>query len=260
MNPWWQWNTDPSLIALVLIAAALYRLAIGPWRQRLAPQAPFPLRESLFFDGALVLFYLAVGSPLDELADHYYFVAHMLQHCILIFGVPLLLYYGLPVWLFKPIFKDPMALGLWRVITNPIIALVTFNVLFGIWHIPWAYEWALRDQQVHDLEHITFLMGAMIMWWPVLSRCEEAPRLKPGPMMLYLFFLSVSQIPLFALLVFSSNVLYPTYLASPRLLAGVTPLEDQVMGGIVMKLLGEIAFVAFLFRAFMDWYHEENRA
>ncbi|MDH3604682.1 MAG: cytochrome c oxidase assembly protein, partial [Candidatus Tectomicrobia bacterium] len=84
-------------------------------------------------------------------------------------------------------------------------------------HIPGLYEWALRDRLMHNLEHVTFLLTALLMWWPVLSPMPILPRLAWGSQMVYLFALSISQIPVFAYITFTREVLYPTYEIAARI-------------------------------------------
>jgi putative membrane protein len=101
------------------------------------------------------------------------------------------------------------------------------------------------------------LVSAWFMWWPILSPISSLPRLAPGPQVLYVLGLEIGQIPVVAYLTFSHMVFYPTYEAAQRLVA-LSPLEDQQLGGIVMKLASTAAFVMVLGRAFGRWYRAEN--
>lgn len=254
------WNTDPSLLGGLLLLAGLYRWLVGPLRARLAPTEPFPVRSVMWMDLFLVTFYLAVGSPLDGLGDRFLFSAHMLQHAILIFVLPLMFLAGLPPWLVDGVLgrQAPLrrALG---VLTGPVVALFIFNVAFNFWHVPPAYEWALRDRSVHEVEHLIFLVSAILMWWPVVSPSQRLPRLPSGSRMLYLFMMSVTQIPLFGFLAFTGAPLYPTYEAAPRFF-GIDAMEDQVLGAVVMKAGGEVFFVTYLLLGFLEWYRREGRS
>jgi putative membrane protein len=144
-----------------------------------------------------------------------------------------------------------------RWLTHPVVAALMFNVIFTAWHIPGLYEWALRDPLVHQLEHAMILSSAMLMWWPMLSPIARLPRLAPGVQVLYILGLGIGQIPVLAYLTFSREVLYPTYEAAQRLVA-LSPLADQQLGAIVMKLASTVAFVAVLAIAFWRWYRAEN--
>lgn len=254
----WKWDTNPFLLGGLLLVALLYRAAMGPLRRRFAPDEPFPMRQALWIDGALLLFYLAVGSPLDEMSERFLFSAHMIQHALLIFVLPIMLWQGTPGWLLRPLLAPRPVAVLVAFFGHPLVALLGFNLLFSSWHIPGLYEWALRDRQVHEAEHLTFVASGLWMWWPAFGPLKEF-RASYGGQALYMFGLSVSQIPIFAFMAFSTHVFYPTYEAAPRLVPILGSLEDQVMGGIIMKVIGELFFVSVLVAVLMQWYREENR-
>src|SRR4029434_595632 len=97
------------------------------------------------------------------------FSAHMVQHLLLSYPVPILCLTGMPGWLYRPLLAVPGIRSVMSLVTRPLIAVATFNVVFAAWHMPALYEWALRDRAVHNLEHLTFLLTSLLMWWPVLS-------------------------------------------------------------------------------------------
>jgi putative membrane protein len=71
--------------------AGLWRLA-----RRSRPERTRQRRlRSLWFYGGLVVVLLAVESPIDYWADDY-FIAHMLQHLLLMFAAPSLIVAGAP--------------------------------------------------------------------------------------------------------------------------------------------------------------------
>jgi putative membrane protein len=142
-------------------------------------------------------------------------------------------------------------------LTRPVVALTAFNLVFIAWHIPGLYEWALRDRLMHNLEHVTFLLTALLVWWPILSPLPTLPRLAWGSQMIYLFALSISQIPVFAYITFTREVLYPTYERADRIVP-LTPLEDQQLGGIIMKVASMIVLFAMLAVAFWRGHQAEN--
>ena len=165
----------------------------------------------------------------------------------------MLLLLGTPCWLLRPLLIPPGVAPVVRCLTRPLIALVAFNLVFAAWHIPGLYEWALRDRTMHNLEHVTFLATSILMWWPLLSPLREFPRLTPGLQTLYLLALSLVQLPVFAYVTFTHRVLYPTYETAPRLVP-LTPLADQQLGGILMKVAGMVVLFAMLVIAFWQWY------
>jgi putative membrane protein len=68
----------------------------------------------------------------------------------------------------------------------------------------------------------------------------------------------VGQTPLFAFLTFSSDVFYPTYAYAPRII-DLSPLQDQVLGGVVMKLANMFVSLAIMSVAFYKWSLESDR-
>ena len=67
MIDWRHWHNEPLLVGGLVFAGWWWALLAGPLRDRLAPGVPFPRRQAWYFYSALVLFYLAVGSPLDQI-------------------------------------------------------------------------------------------------------------------------------------------------------------------------------------------------
>ena len=46
---------------------------------------------------------------------------------------------------------------------------MVFNVNLVAWHVPALYDLAVRDRAVHDLEHVTFIVFAVLLWAQVLD-------------------------------------------------------------------------------------------
>lgn len=252
-----RWQADPVLIGGLFTFAVLYGLLTGPLRGRLAPGTAYPKRQAVYFYGALAVFYLAEGSPLHDLAEIYLFSAHMVQHLLLSYVVALLFIVGTPVWILRPLLLNRVVRPVARVLTRPVVAAVVFSLFFSGWHFPAIYEGALGSDIVHHSEHIVFIGTALLMWWPLLSPLPELPRLSNVGQILYLFALPFGQFLVAALLTFSSEVIYPTYAAAPRLL-GLSALGDQQLGGGIMKIVGFFVYGIPLVLAFFRWYRSEN--
>ncbi len=251
------WNTALELPAVLLTLFLLYAVGIVRYRPRQARALRAARWRFTAFCLGLATLFVALASPIDSIGEHYLFTVHMLQHVILVYPVPILLLWGLPpAWLSAWISLPGMT-SLMRGLTHPVGAALTFNLIFTAWHIPGLYEWALRDPWVHRLEHVVILVSALFMWWPILSPIPQLPRLAPGAQVLYVLGLAIGQIPVVAYLTFSREVFYPTYETAERLVS-LSPLEDQQLGGIVMKLASTGAFVIVLAIAFWRWYREDR--
>jgi len=260
------WNLRPEIVLPLLTVSGLY--SVGAWR--LARRGPVPaLRARLALAlGSLAVIALALVSPLDRLADRF-FVAHMLQHMLLIMvAVPALL------------LADPFPILLWglpdsvrrrarssfarssrfaravRILTAMPLAWIVYGGVLWLWHLPAAYDRAVADRVLHDAEHVTFVLGAVLFWWPVL---DPAPRVRPAaPHALRVVHLVVGAFQTAALglvLTLAPVGLYRAYTLGPRLEGGGA-LDDQAWGGIVMWGLGGlidmIALILFLRRCLDD--------
>ncbi|HEY4002182.1 MAG TPA: cytochrome c oxidase assembly protein [Candidatus Xenobia bacterium] len=242
----------------ILTLLGVYLAGVGPLRSVLAPGARFPRRSAMLFVTGLALLYFSLENYyLDTVGEKYLFCLHMLQHCIIIFFCAPLLLAGTPGWLIRPVTRLLGVTPLLRFITRPLMAFILFNLVFNVWHLSGLFEWALRDRTVHFAEHATFLLAALLMWWPILSPLPEFPPLGAGGQILYYFAMSVSQVPLFFFLAFAGHVYYDTYSLAPRF-CGLTPIEDQQVGGILMKIVGELAFLSGIAVAFVRWYRGER--
>lgn len=254
---WSHWHNEPLLIGTLVIVAWAYALAVGPWRPRLAPGEPFPRANAVRFSAGLLIFYGAVGSPLDQLGERFLMSAHMLQHMIIIFAATPLVFRGVPVWLLDRVVGAPGVRPVVRVLTRPVVAAVIFGLVMSFWHVPAVYDHALRDRLVHVAQHLSFFAVAWLMWWPLLSHSRVLPPLPPGLQILYLVGVGALQMPLIAFLAFSRTVLYPTYEFAPRLLP-LSPRDDQILGGAIMGVGGMFITLGLITAAFFRWMREDH--
>lgn len=250
------WQADPVLLGGLATLATLFALAAGPLRSRLAPGTPFPTRSAIVYFGTLGLLYLFEGSPLHDLAERYSLTAHMVQHLGIAYLAAPLLIASVPVWMLRPWMRAPIVHPIVRTLTNPLVAIGTFTFFFSAWHVPAIYEGALANASLHHAEHLIFLVTSLMMWWPLMSRVPEVPRLDHLPRLIYLFLLPVFQIPVFGAVTFADKVLYPTYATSPWPL-GMDPLAEQALAGAVMKIGGLVGFGIPFALIFFAWYREE---
>lgn len=250
------WQADPVLLGGLITLATLFALAAGPLRHRLAPGRPFPVRSALAYYAALALLYLFEGSPLHDLAERYSLTAHMVQHLGIAYLAAPLLLASVPVWMLRPWLLRPGIAPVARVLTNPVVAIGLFTFFFSAWHVPAVYEGALRNPSLHHAEHLIFLATALLMWWPLMSRVPELPRLSHMLRLIYLFLLPVFQIPVFGSITFADAVLYPTYENAPWTL-GMDALSEQALAGAIMKVGGLIAFGIPFVVIFFRWYRDE---
>ena len=255
---WTHWHAHPDVLIGLAALQGAYLLGVGPLRarHRLADQHD-PRQTATFTAGVLVIF-VALLSPIHEISDRYLFSAHMLQHVLLTLVAPPLLLLGTPDWLIRPLLRPNWSFRLARLATHPISAFVLFNVAFSVWHIPALYDISVTNHGVHVAEHLLFIATAVLLWWPIASSMPELPRLSYPSQIGYLFLLSIAQIIVFAPVVFSKQPLYDYYVSAPRLW-DISPLVDQQVGAIIMKMGGGVLFLTLIVVLFFRWFNQEEK-
>jgi putative membrane protein len=246
------------LVGLIALQAA-YLLCVGPYRARFHDASPVGLWRQVSFSQGILVLLLALASPLDDLADHYLFTAHMIQHLLLtLMAVPLLLA-GTPGWLLRDALRAGRLLGFVVKVRHPLLAFGTFNLVFALAHVPGVYELALASEPLHIAEHLVFLLTAAIMWLPILSPLKELPTYPPLGQVLYLFLQTVPASLVGALLAHASSPYYATYVLAPRL-TSLSPLEDQQLGGLIMWVGSGVYFLLATAVVFFAWASREEAA
>ncbi len=258
MIDWRHWHNEPYLIGGLLLLAWSYAVLTGPLRERIAPGAKLPRWRAWSYYSSLVLFYLAVGSPFDQLGERFLFSAHMAQHVVLIYPCAVLWLIGLPDWLVDSLVDRPVLRPLGRLLLYPVSAGILYVMVQSLWHVPALYDLALQDRFVHVLEHVTFFGTAVMYWWPVLAVSRVWPPMRLGGRLVYLFAVAVGLTPLFAFITFSTDILYPTYEFAPRLIDGFTPMDDQLLAGAIMKLSNVLVTFLAMTWVFIQWYRQSE--
>src|SRR6185503_10622658 len=149
------------------------------------------------------------------------------------------------------LFHHGPAVEAWRVLTAPIAAWALHGAAIWIWHAPALYEWAVRNESVHALQHLMFVGTSALFWWGLLY--GRYGRAGYGAAVFYVFLTVVHTGILGAMVTFAPTPLYPIY-AAPAAAHGIDALVDQqragllmwIPAGFVMTLLGLALFAAWL--------------
>ena len=190
--------------------------------------------------------WISLGSallpPLHTLGQQL-FTAHMIEHeLLMIIAAPLLvlarpgsaMVWGLPMqWRSSvgTILRLPSIAGSWRRLTQPAAATVLHGAAIWGWHMPVFYDAALFSPGLHWLQHLTFLLTALLFWWPLLRGLERDRT--AGIAVLCLFLTTLHTGLLGILLTLSRRPWYPAQ-SNGAAEWGLTPLEDQQLAGLVM--------------------------
>src|SRR5579864_8585164 len=150
---------------------------------------------------------------------------------------------------------QPLAIHtfLWAQLLQPFAALPVWLGTYFVWHLPWVYDFALRHpHSLLHVEHATYLLAGMCMWWPVVHG-----RFSAGAKAAYLFVAFVLASPLGLVLALFPRPIYAFYEHAPRTW-GPSPETDQRLAGVTMA--AEQALVIFaVFTAFLLRFLREEQ-
>lgn len=245
------WRVDPQVIGALLVVALVYMR--GWYRLRRQRDDHFQVRHLGSFLSALALIGLDLLSPIDSLADSLSSV-HMAQHMLLIFVVPVLVWWGrplLPLYYGMPRFVRGLLDRVGRLgpvqvffawLVRPITAWLIFVVVIWAWHLPVLYDLALEHEPIHNLEHACVFYASLLFWYPVMQPYPARPRWSRWVLVPYLILADVQFTVFSAILTFSDHVIYTYYLRVPGPWP-ISPLQDQEIAGLIMWIPGSIAFL-----------------
>lgn len=250
------WN--PVVLLLVVVIGFIYGKLTGSMKETIKGAEPVRLRQKLAFYTGLVLFYIGQGSPINYIGHHYLFSFHMLQQTILYLTVPVFIWVGMPKWLLRPLVNHRLIHALFSFFTRPLIAIFLFNILFSVYHMPFIMDGLMRNDFLLTGYHLVLLITAFLMWFPVFCPLPEMNRLSDLKKIAYIFGNGVLLTPACALIIFADSLLYEMYSHVSVPFAHLSPLDDQQLGGVIMKMLQELVYGSALAYIFFRWYRRER--
>src|SRR4029077_5852992 len=147
-----------------------------------------------------------------------------------------------------------------RAITEPVPAqLIAGSVMIG-WHIPYLYDATLVSPSLHVVEHLMFIAGGLVMYWPMLEATSAVAhwRMSPGAKLVYMLVATLPQDGVALVLLFSRVPFYEFYVHVPRLIDSLTPLIDQTLAGAVLMVLGKATMSIAALSVFFRWFGGEH--
>jgi cytochrome c oxidase assembly factor CtaG len=264
MSPDLSWTLSPGVLVAVAIVGGAYARR---WRRVRAGTSPrgaaeAPVWRLCCFLAALLGVLVALISPLDALADQLFFT-HMVQHMLLLDVIPILAIVGLTKVILRPLTRTvhdverragPLA--------HPAFAVALYVAVIWAWHVPAAYDLAVRHSGVHVLEHLTFVIAGSLYWWHLLSPLRARLRLGGLGPVAYMVSTKVLVGALGMGLAFAPTALYSYYVHRPRVW-GISALDDQAMAGLIMaveqSLVMGVALVVLFVRALAESEREQQR-
>jgi len=250
----WQWQWRPEVIFVLVALGAAYSIGWRRLRRRGHAKLARGWRLIAYLSGLAVVA-LALLSPIDVLVA-WLFSVHMVQHLLLtMVAAPLLMLanpmpftvWGLPADLRRAVqwalAREGLVRRFLRFVGPPWIALALATLTLWGWHLPAAYDGALRNDLLHDLEHLTFFWTALLFWWGITG---AAPHVRPptsyGLRIIFVLLGLAQNEALGVAITLARQPLYPFYTEVPRLW-GIAVLDDQALAGAIMWVPAGMMYV-----------------
>ncbi|MCW3069847.1 MAG: cytochrome c oxidase assembly protein [Solirubrobacterales bacterium] len=257
------WTLSPGVLIGAALAAGIY---LRRWRQvrreSARPGAEAPVWRLGCFAAAVLVALAALVSPLDSLADQLFFM-HMVQHMLLLDVVPILAIVGFTKVVLRPVTR--LVRGIEHragALAHPAFAVLLYVGVIWAWHVPSAYDFAVRHPFAHVLEHASFLVAGSLYWWHLLSPIRGRLRLNGMGPVLYMASTKLFVGALGMGLAFAPAALYPYYEHLGRVW-GISAGDDQSLAGLIMaveqSLVMGIALVVLFMRALSESEREQQR-
>jgi putative membrane protein len=273
---------SPYFLLVMVLFSMCYFYIVTKRRGNFEDSQPITRSESFLFILVMFLIYVIKGSPID-LLGHIMFYVHMIQMALLYLVVPPLLIIAVPNWVWKRIISVNWIGKFFYFFTKPILALLLFNVIFSLYHVPTVFDVVKVNAFSHGGYTIVLFILSMFMWWPLMNKIEDQHQLNGLKKVGYLFANGMLLTPACALIIFAEHPIYLTYsdpshwmkamslcvpsgtlqslsgITGPELFSHLPVVEDQQLGGVIMKIMQEIVFGVILARIFVEWFRNEQR-
>lgn len=247
------WDFRPEIAAFQVLLAAIY--LNGWWTLRGKGSSLANGWRLAAYGGAHSFFVLALMSGIDTFQELLFFI-HMTQHLLLVMIVPPL------IWL-----AAPMPIGFWGLprpwrkalgrlfsrhspvrkalveVSAPGVIWLAFTSVLWLWHDPNAYDAAIQNDLLHDLEHITFFGTGLLLWWHIVDAAPRIHKRRSYGVRLAIIALTYFQTIILGIgITMWGEVIYQHYTQVPRMW-GIAPLTDQTYGGLIMWLPGGMMYL-----------------
>lgn len=213
-------------------------------------------QQACWYTGVALVGVGLLGPP-EALADDL-MTAHMAQHLMiadlaapfLLMGMrtPVLVFL-LPRSLLVALARRRRLRGAFRFLRRPLVALPVYVAVLYTWHFGFAMDAALRHGTLHALQHESFFLAALLVWWPAI---EPTRGRMPGELWKAGYVLGARVLAMFVAmaLLISRHASY-TFYADKGGSHGLSPLTDQQVAGGVMLFTDVVVMLVAL--AFFFW-------
>lgn len=206
-----------------------------------SPQRPSRWRTAAFSAG-IVAIYAVLLTRFEYLAEHMFFL-NRLQHVVMHHLGPLLIALawpwqtiltGMPPAVRRALEAKP-ALRFLHFMRRPMPAAALFVGLIALWLIPSVHFRAMLDPRLYGAMNASMVIDGIFFWSLVLDPREpRTAGVSWGTRAALAIGVMFPQILIGAIIALSSRDLYSFYAWCGRIYPGVSALDDQTFGGLIV--------------------------
>jgi cytochrome c oxidase assembly factor CtaG len=259
-------STQFAFVPEAMLVAALVLYVWGVKRNNaLHPRHRWPVGKTVAWVSALVTTGIAIFSFVG-VYDGELFWDHMVQHLLLIMVAAPLFALGSPLdlaWratsgtahlVVTEALRSPVA----KFFGHPAVAFVLYAVLIPVSHLTSWYNLTLEHENVHNAEHLAFLVVGYLFWRQVFGSDPNAYRLHPALQFFYLFLAIPIDTFTGLSLAGASHEIFPAYFVTHRAW-GPSYVNDLHIGGSIMWVVGDTLMLWPMIPVALRWMHMEER-
>ena len=257
----WTWQAYPGVWLFVLGLGAGFFALVRRRAPRHAPKAmpSISAGQTGWFLLGLAVLWLATDWPLGALGAGYLLSVHTAQWILYTLVVPPFLLLGVPAWLPLSVPEDSTFGRLLRLFARPVVALALTDAILLSSHLPPVVDGFRRTQSGSFVIDLLWLVGGLVMWWPVLAPNPAISRVSYPWKIGYLFLSTLVPIVPAAFLTYADYPLYSLYELAPRVY-GISAATDQQVAGLIMKAVADPIIWLAMAIVFFRWHHVEEAA
>ncbi len=259
------WSFEPLPTLGIAVAVGWWLWAVRRVNT-VHPANPVPRRRTVAFLGGMTALAFALVSGIGRY-DTSLFSVHMVQHVLLMLVAAPLLALAAPItlvlrlsssetrhrWLL-PVLHSRIV----RVMAHPVTAWLMFATMMWAVHFSPLFNASLEDPLIHDLEHLLFLTGALLFWWPAVA-LDPAPWRMSHPARIGYLFTQMTQNTFLAFVILNATApLYAHYATLVRPW-GIAVLDDQRLAAGIMWIAGDVVFLTAIMAVVVGWMRAEAR-
>jgi putative copper resistance protein D len=259
-------STQFAFVPEAMLVAALVLYLWGVKRNNaLHPRHRWSVGKTVAWVSALVTTGIAIFSFVG-VYDGELFWDHMVQHLLLIMVAAPLFALGSPLdlaWRATSgtahlVVTEALRSHVAKFFGHPAVAFVLYAVLIPVSHLTSWYNLTLEHENVHNAEHLAFLVVGYLFWRQVFGSDPNSYRLHPALQFFYLFLAIPIDTFTGLSLAGTSHEIFPAYFATHRAW-GPSYVNDLHIGGSIMWVVGDTLMLWPMIPVALRWMHMEER-